>query len=90
MGCSKPTSMPALALIGKETNTNTNSVHNFSLEYPKNWDVKEGLSVIYFVFTGPILTITTSVMVEDVGYEFTAEEYSREVEMALKDEVISY
>lgn len=51
----EPTETPTLPEI--ESETYTNSEHGFSLRYPKDWDVEEGLMWSIVSFVGPIVVV---------------------------------
>jgi len=89
-----PTPIPTPVL---ETLTYTNSEYGFSVEYPKDWDLEEGLWGAIVVFGGPLVRggefmVNANIVVEELPEwpKTTLEEYVRLGKMHLTKGMENY
>lgn len=87
-----PTSQPAIA-----SNTYTNSENGFTVEYPADWDLEEGISGTIVFFAGPAIGKTGGMININIVNEnlpespkVTLEDYNKLGELQVKKSVENY
>ena len=73
----------------------TNSEYGFSVDYPADWDVREGVVGLVVAFDGPtvlegIYDVNINVNAERLGQEMTLEDYVKASDMRARKTIPSY